>query len=196
MRIIQRIDQGGDEEIDIVRLENASAAEIVRVVNALYQRAGTAGRKRLRRAHKLVADDRTNSVLISGEKTQRLRLKALITHLDTPLEAGGDTQVRYLNYADAEAIAGKLKEQVTGITGRPAARRTRRPCSGGRRQRPIAASPSGRTPRPTPWSSPRRRKSMRSIMVGGRQARHPSPAGAGRSDSGRDLRATRPPSSA
>jgi general secretion pathway protein D len=37
-------------------------------------------------------------------------------HLDTPLEAGGDTQVRYLNYADAEQIAGKLKEQVTGIT--------------------------------------------------------------------------------
>ena len=36
MRIIQRIDQGGDEEIDIIRLENASAAEIVRVVNALY----------------------------------------------------------------------------------------------------------------------------------------------------------------
>ena len=35
MRIIQRIDQGGDEEIDIMRLENASAAEIVRVVNAL-----------------------------------------------------------------------------------------------------------------------------------------------------------------
>ncbi len=32
MRIIQRIDQAGDEEIDIVRLENASAAEIVRVV--------------------------------------------------------------------------------------------------------------------------------------------------------------------
>ena len=41
MRIIHRIDQGGDEEIDIVRLENASASEIVRVVNALNQGAGT-----------------------------------------------------------------------------------------------------------------------------------------------------------
>jgi general secretion pathway protein D len=115
MRIIQRIDLGGDEEIDIVRLENASASEIVRVVNALNQgpgqqaeAAGTGAR--------LVADDRTNSVLISGEKAQRLRLKTLVTHLDTPLETGGDTRVRYLNYADAEQIAGKLKEQVTGIT--------------------------------------------------------------------------------
>jgi general secretion pathway protein D len=115
MRIIQRIDQGGDEEIDIVRLENASASEIVRVVNALNQGPGQQAEVASVSA-RLVADDRTNSVLISGEKQQRLRLKALVTHLDTPLETGGDTRVRYLNYADAEQIAGKLKEQVTGIT--------------------------------------------------------------------------------
>jgi general secretion pathway protein D len=115
MRIIQRIDQAGDEEVEIVQLENASAAEIVRVVNAL-----SAGPQAQQEAPgvsaKLVADDRTNSVLISGEKSQRLRLRTLVTHLDTPLETGGDTQVWYLNYADAEDIAGKLKEQITGIT--------------------------------------------------------------------------------
>jgi len=115
MRIVQRLDQGGDEEIEIIRLENASAAEIVRVVNALSQGAQQQGEAPGMQA-KLVADDRTNSVLISGEKGQRLRMKGLVMHLDTPLEAGGDTQVRYLNYADAEQIAGKLKEQVTGIT--------------------------------------------------------------------------------
>lgn len=115
MRIVQRLDQAGDEEIEIIRLENASATEIVRVVNALSQGTPAQG-EAPGVAAKLVADDRTNSVLISGEKSQRLRLKALVTHLDTPLESGGDTQVRYLNYADAEQIAGKLKEQVTGIT--------------------------------------------------------------------------------
>ncbi|HEX2495154.1 MAG TPA: type II secretion system secretin GspD [Steroidobacter sp.] len=114
VRIIQRIDQGGDEEVDIIRLENASAAEIVRVVNALFAGPG-AQQEAPGVAVKLVADDRTNSVLISGDKSQRLRLRALVTHLDTPLEAGGDTQVWYLNYADAEQIAGKLKEQITGI---------------------------------------------------------------------------------
>jgi len=116
MRIIQRIDQAGDEEIDIVHLENATAGDIVRTANALFtgpgaQPAEAAGGS----AGKVVADDRTNSVIISGEKTQRLRLKTLITSLDTPLEAGGDTRVRYLDYADAEAIAGKLKEQITGL---------------------------------------------------------------------------------
>ncbi len=111
MRIIERIDSAGDEEVDIVPLTNASATEVVRVVNTLYGAAGEGAGPNL----KLVSDDRTNSVLVSGDKSQRLRVKALIAHLDTPLEAGGDTQVRYLRYADAEAIAAKLKEQVQGI---------------------------------------------------------------------------------
>jgi general secretion pathway protein D len=111
-RIIRRIDQAGDADVEIVPLQNASAGEIVRVITTLYQQQqaqeGTAN------PMKLVADDRSNSVLVSGDPTQRLRIKTLIAHLDTPLQAGGETQVRYLRYADAEKIAPKLKEQITG----------------------------------------------------------------------------------
>ena len=64
---------------------------------------------------KLVADERSNSVLISGEPAARLRAKVLITHLDTPQQTGGDTQVRYLRYADSDKLAAKLKEQLTGV---------------------------------------------------------------------------------
>ncbi len=109
VRIIQRIDQSGDEEVDVMPLEHASSAEVVRVVNALYPAAAAEGGAGAR----MVADERTNSVLISGEKSQRLRIKALVAHLDTPLESGGDTQVRYLRFADAEKLAAKLKDQAT-----------------------------------------------------------------------------------
>ncbi|MCH7637760.1 MAG: hypothetical protein IIA12_08860 [Proteobacteria bacterium] len=54
-----------------------------------------------------------DSVLIGGDKSERLRLRALIAHLDTPLEDGGDTQVRYLRYADAEDLASKLQQHFT-----------------------------------------------------------------------------------
>src|SRR4029077_18847204 len=111
MRIIRRIDQVGNQDVEIVPLQNAGAAEVVRVVNSLYQGAAAAEGA----AVKVVADERSNSVLIGGEQSQRLRLRALIAHLDTPLEAGGDTRVRYLHYADAEKLAPKLKEQMTGI---------------------------------------------------------------------------------
>ena len=112
IRIIRRIDQRGDQDVEVVPLQNASSAEIVRVINSLYQgqQAAEGGM-----AAKVVADERSNSVLIGGDQSQRLRIRALVAHLDTPLESGGDTRVRYLRYADAEKIAPKLKEQITGV---------------------------------------------------------------------------------
>jgi general secretion pathway protein D len=111
MRIIRRIDQVGNQDVEIVPLQHASASEVVRVVNSLYQ--GAAATEGV--AVKVVADERSNSVLLGGDQSARLRLRAVIAHLDTPLEAGGDTRVRYLHYANAEKIAPKLKEQITGI---------------------------------------------------------------------------------
>jgi len=110
LTIIRRIDQSNDEDIEVVRLEHASAAEIVRIMTALTQQPRTDG---MPVSISLVADARTNSVLIGGDKSERLRLRALIAHLDTPLDDGGDTQVRYLRYADAEDLATKLQQHFT-----------------------------------------------------------------------------------
>ena len=144
-RIIERMDEGGDEPVEVIPLHNASAADVVRTINSLNGGAGTEGGGALT---KVVADDRTNSVLLTGEKSQRLKLKALIINMDTPLSTGGDTQVRYLRYADAEKIADKLKGQATAT-----AKAQGGPQAGG------SASPSGQTPRRTHSSSPRRPKS-------------------------------------
>ncbi len=108
--IVRRIDQSSDEDIEVVRLTHASAAEIVRILTTLAQQPRADG---VPVTTSLVADARTNSVLIGGDKTERLRLRALIAHLDTPLEDGGDTQVRYLRYSDAEELSTKLQTHFT-----------------------------------------------------------------------------------
>ena len=110
MRIIRRIDQSNDEDIEVVPLMHASATEVVRVLTALTQAPRSDG---MPVTTSLVSDSRTNSVLIGGDKSERLRLRALIAHLDTPLEDGGDTQVRYLRYADAEELSTKLQQHFT-----------------------------------------------------------------------------------
>jgi len=112
--IIRRIDQASDEDIEVVPLEHASAAEIVRIMTALSQTPRADGAQT---TTSLVADPRTNSVLIGGDKSDRLRLRTLIAHLDTPLEDGGDTKVRYLRYADAEELATKLQQHFTAQAG-------------------------------------------------------------------------------
>lgn len=106
--IVARVDQAGDDEIEVIPLEHASAAELVRLVSALRQGAdpnlGPGAQVNL------AADERTNSLLLSGDKSERLRVRALVAHLDTPVEAGGETQVVYLRYA-------KAKDLVPVLTG-------------------------------------------------------------------------------
>ncbi len=108
--IISRIDLASNEEVEIVALRHASATEIVRVLTALEQ-----GKTRADPAAgagsplRMVADERTNSILLSGDKTSRVRLRTLITHLDTPVDAGGNTQVVYLRYAKAKDLMTVLQ---------------------------------------------------------------------------------------
>jgi general secretion pathway protein D len=114
MKIIARMDESGDEPIEVIPLHDASAMELVRTLTQLMQGAGGTDTGA---PIKIVADERTNSVLINGEKSMRLRAKALVLDLDMPrLGGGGDTEVRYLLYADAEKLADKLKGQASAAS--------------------------------------------------------------------------------
>ncbi len=108
--IVARMDQTSDEEIEVIRLENASAGEIVTMLTALDQGATAEGMPGMQ----IAADERTNSLLLAGPPERRLRYRALIAHLDTPTGEEGDTRVRYLNYADAEELAANLQAQFSG----------------------------------------------------------------------------------
>lgn len=108
--IVRRIDTGTDDEVEVIPLRHASAAEVVRTLNLLTRNNDPGAAQAV-----LVADDRTNSVLLGGDKASRLRLRTLITHLDTPLE-GGDTRVVYLSYADAESLVPVLEAVASSLS--------------------------------------------------------------------------------
>jgi general secretion pathway protein D len=127
VHIIERMDEAGDEPIEVIALHNAGAGDVVKTVNSLNSGAGTEGGA----LAKVVADDRTNSILLTGERSARLRLKALILNMDTPTATGGDVQVRYLRYADAEKISDKLKGQATASAKAQGGPPTGNPAGGG-----------------------------------------------------------------
>jgi general secretion pathway protein D len=114
MRLIQRMDQAGTAEIEVIALDNAAADEVVRMLNSLNQAAQAAGGTP---PVQVIADNRTNSVLLSGASNSRLQYRALIAHLDTPSAQGGNTQVFYLKYADAQDLATKLQAQFGSAGG-------------------------------------------------------------------------------
>ncbi|PAR38157.1 type II secretion system protein GspD [Vibrio metoecus] len=106
--IIRRVDQAGDKEIEVVELNNASAAEMVRIVEALNKTTDAQNTPEFLKP-KFVADERTNSILISGDPKVRERLKRLIKQLDVEMAAKGNNRVVYLKYAKAEDLVEVLK---------------------------------------------------------------------------------------
>jgi general secretion pathway protein D len=109
VNIIERVDKAGDQDVQIIKLQYASAAEMVRIIEAMNKSTqGKSGTSTFL-IPKIVADERTNSVIVSGESQARARVAKLISRLDSELETNGNTRVYYLKYSKAEDLVKVLE---------------------------------------------------------------------------------------
>ncbi|MFD2179144.1 type II secretion system secretin GspD [Veronia pacifica] len=106
--IIERVDRAGDKEVEVVPLKHASASEMVRIVESLKKKGNEKSSSPLLQPQ-FVADERTNSVLISGEPQVRARIRKLISQLDREMATIGNNRVVYLRYAKAEDVVEVLQ---------------------------------------------------------------------------------------
>ncbi len=112
--IVQRIDTVSDAQVEMVPLRHANAAELARTLTSLAEdKSAQANGDGTR----VFADTRTNSILLAGSKNSRLKLRALIAHLDSPVNDGGDTQVVYLRYASAKDLVPILQGVAATLSG-------------------------------------------------------------------------------
>ncbi|HSH12239.1 MAG TPA: type II secretion system secretin GspD, partial [Desulfurivibrionaceae bacterium] len=120
-QLVNQLDQDRSGEIEVVKLQYASAGDVVQVINGLSGQPAKAPGDTS--GLKLIADERTNSVILSGGEGERLRTKALIAHLDTSIEIEGDTQVVFLKYAKAKDLTPlltKMEPARAASPGQPA----------------------------------------------------------------------------
>ena len=113
--ILLRVDVTGSDDVEVIRLKHASATEIVKTLTQLRsgargaQASAAAGADGNNMPASFAADERSNSVLISGDRTDRAKLRAVVVYLDTPMERAGNTQVFYLKYARAKDLVPILQ---------------------------------------------------------------------------------------
>ncbi len=112
--IIDQMDRSAVQTTEVVPLDHAVAEDIVSMLDKLNKdeatKSGAAAPEVL-----LVADSRTNSVLINGDELERQRMRTMIRHLDTPLEQSGNVKVIYLEYANALDLASVLTKVMQNI---------------------------------------------------------------------------------
>ncbi|MGN5160793.1 GspD family T2SS secretin variant ExeD [Aeromonas dhakensis] len=116
VEVVRRVDKAGDQEVDIVKLKYASAGEMVRLVTNLNKDGNNQGANTsLLLAPKVVADERTNSVVVSGEPKARARIIQMVHQLDRDLQSQGNTRVFYLKYGKAKDLVEVLKGVSSSI---------------------------------------------------------------------------------
>ncbi|HBI22516.1 MAG TPA: type II protein secretion LspD, partial [Legionella sp.] len=116
--IINQVDSSSANGIDMVPLEHALAMDVANTLKDLVKSQPGSQNPTM-----IAADDRSNAILVSGNKTDRIRLRLLISRLDqnNPNTPNGNTQVIYLHYLRAEdlvpILAGIAQASFSGSVG-------------------------------------------------------------------------------
>ncbi|MGE4802336.1 type II secretion system secretin GspD [Yersinia hibernica] len=108
--IIKNVDKAGDHTVETIKLQYASATEVARIAEALHKSSGKNANGRM--SASIVADERTNSVLIGGEEQVRNRMISTVQELDRQGDIHGNTKVIYLKYAKAESLV----DVISGVS--------------------------------------------------------------------------------
>lgn len=110
-QVIAQIDGAAVDHTEIIHLQHAPVADAVQMLEQLIGSDGGKGSGAL----KMVADARTNAILVSGDELQRSRIRGLVERLDRPQAQTGNVRVIYLEYADATEVAQVLAKLVQNM---------------------------------------------------------------------------------
>ena len=113
--IIARMDQSAVKETEIIKLKYGVSTDVVEMLKTLEKSRAGEGADANDEAT-LVADKRTNSVVITADELSIERIKDLIDYLDIPLEQSGNVRVMYLEYADAKEVSEVLTRVMQNLS--------------------------------------------------------------------------------
>ncbi|MFT6220718.1 MAG: general secretion pathway protein D [Candidatus Endobugula sp.] len=111
--IIEHIDRAGVAETDVIPLEHAQATELATILQQL-SKSDQDSPKNTQAV--IVADQRSNSILVTGDQVRRNKVRELVARLDVSQPQSGNVRVIYLEYADAEEVAAVLAKVVSSIS--------------------------------------------------------------------------------
>lgn len=132
MKIIKELDQEGPQQVlEIIPVNYATAKDIAATVLSLFEieQKSTSSRTTRRRTKstssqsedlkdvsKIIADERTNSLIVLASKRAIPKVRAVIKKLDVPLDLteSGNIHVHYLKYANAKEMAETLSSITSG----------------------------------------------------------------------------------
>ncbi len=121
LRILKTIDITGiGQEISVIPIEYADATKLVNLLNTVFKTTGKKKKGAPQTTITMVADERTNTLVVLGSEIDTLRIKKLIAMIDKETPRGkGKIHVYYCKNATAEELAKVLQDLPTQQPGAP-----------------------------------------------------------------------------
>lgn len=111
--LVKLLDQAGNLQFETVRLQHANAQDVEKNLQQLIPAIqGSEGYKFVNMA----VDTRTNTILLGGDPANRTQVRNIIASLDQEV-AGGNTDVIYLKYVQADEMLAILKGVAEALQG-------------------------------------------------------------------------------
>jgi len=116
-KIIDELDSPSKYELEVVQLEEAWVGDMVKLLEELAPgELGGAKGKGEANKFSVVADQRSNRLILRGDEAFREKMRELIAKLDQPTSTGGKTKVIRLKHAEASDLAELLKGLMGDIS--------------------------------------------------------------------------------
>ncbi len=106
--IINAFDRPGEADVELHKLNYAAASDVVKLVNQIIN-TGSNNKQNSFNLGKIISDDRTNTILVSGDNQTRKKAIQMIKELDQQQDSYGNTKVIYMKYAQASKLLDVLK---------------------------------------------------------------------------------------
>lgn len=109
--LLRQLDQKGDRDYSVLDLQHAWVMDVAEVLNNSQTRGEAKGGS----STQVIADARTNRLILLGPPAARTKLAALAKSLDTPTSRSANTRVIRLRHNDAKTLAETLGEISEGL---------------------------------------------------------------------------------
>ncbi|CNK04734.1 General secretion pathway protein D [Yersinia aldovae ATCC 35236] len=128
--IIKMFDQRDDSDIELYKLNYAVATDVIKLVNEVINPMHSTKQEQYSLG-KAIADERTNSILVSGDIHIRKKAIQLMKQLDQQQNSYGNTNVIYMKYAQASKLVDVLNGISQGFQGEKRDKLTNKQRAGG-----------------------------------------------------------------
>lgn len=116
-KIIDELDSPSKYELEVVQLSEAWVGDMVKLLEELAPgELGASKGKGEANKFSVVADHRSNRLILRGDEAFREKMRELIGKLDQPSSTGGKTKVIRLKHAEAKVLAELLKGLMGDIS--------------------------------------------------------------------------------